>query len=87
MGKTSHDAISSCRRFIAVTSHKQLGGCQNYGPLLGTLNIRCRIIAGIQKGTIILSTTRLTLLDSVAADSCELAVKARQRRILSMDGC
>ena len=20
-----------------------MGGCQNYGPLLGTLNIRCRI--------------------------------------------
>ena len=26
-----------------------LGGCQNYGPFLGTLNIRCRIIIGIQK--------------------------------------
>ena len=25
------------------------GGCQNYGPFLGTLNIRCRIIIGIQK--------------------------------------
>ena len=37
---------------------KQLGGCQHYGPLLGTLNIRCRtIIIGIQKGTIILTTT------------------------------
>ena len=27
-----------------------MGGCQNYGPFLGTLNIRCRIIIGIQKG-------------------------------------
>ena len=26
-----------------------MGGCQNYGPVLGTLNIRCRIIPGIQK--------------------------------------
>ena len=26
-----------------------MGGCQNYGPILGTLNIRCRIIIGIQK--------------------------------------
>ena len=26
-------------------------------PFLGTLNIRCRIIIGIQKGTIILTTT------------------------------
>ena len=34
-----------------------MGGCQNYGPFLGTLNIRCRIIIGSQKGTIILTTT------------------------------
>ena len=27
-----------------------LGGSQNYGPFLGTLNIRCRIIMGIPKG-------------------------------------
>ena len=27
-----------------------MGGCQNYGTFLGTLNIRCRIIMGIQKG-------------------------------------
>ena len=26
-----------------------MGGCQNYGPFLGTLNIRCRIMIGIQK--------------------------------------
>ena len=25
-----------------------MGGCQNYGPFLGTLNIRCRIIIGIR---------------------------------------
>ena len=30
-----------------------MGGCQNYGPFLGTLNIRCRIRIGTQKGTII----------------------------------
>ena len=28
-------------------------------PFLGTLNIRCRIIIGIQKGTIILTTTHI----------------------------
>ena len=33
-----------------------MGGCQNYGPFLGTLNIKGRIIIGIQKGTIILTT-------------------------------
>ena len=38
-----------------------LGGCQNYGPFLGTLNIRGRIIVGIQKGTIILITTHILL--------------------------
>ena len=27
-----------------------MGGFQNDGPFLGTLNIRCRIIIGIQKG-------------------------------------
>ena len=29
----------------------QMGGCQNYGPFLSTLNIRYCIIIGIQKGT------------------------------------
>ena len=29
------------------------GGCQNYGPILGTLNIRCRITIRTQKGTLI----------------------------------
>ena len=36
-----------------------MGGCQNYGTLLGTLNIRCRSIIGIQKGTILLTTTHV----------------------------
>ena len=36
-----------------------MGGCQNYGPFLGTINIRCRTIIGAQKGTIILTTTRI----------------------------
>ena len=39
-----------------------MGGCQNYGPFLGTLNIRCRIIIGTQKGTIILTTTHVDLV-------------------------
>ena len=38
-----------------------MGGCQNYGPFLGILNIRCRIIMGIQQGTIILTTTQMFL--------------------------
>ena len=32
-------------------------GCQKYGPFLSTLNIRCGIKLGIQKGTRILTTT------------------------------
>ena len=36
-----------------------MGGSQNYGPFLGTLNIRCRIIIGIHKATIILTTTHM----------------------------
>ena len=40
-------------------SFTQLGGCQKYGPFLGTLNIRGRIIIGIQQGTTILTTSQL----------------------------
>ena len=38
-----------------------LGGWQNEGPFLGTLNIRCRTILGTQKETLILTTTHLEL--------------------------
>ena len=37
-----------------------MGGCQNYAPFLGALNIRCRTIIGTQKGTIILTTTHVS---------------------------
>ena len=40
-------------------------GSQNYGPFLGTLNIRCRIIVGIQKGPIILTTTQMSANEAV----------------------
>ena len=36
-----------------------MGGCQNYGRFLGALNIRCRIRMGIQKRTIILTTSHI----------------------------
>ena len=45
-----------------------MGGCQNSGPFLGTLDIRCRIIIGTQKGTIILTTTQIK-----GSSSCALA--------------
>ena len=45
--------------FGMVPQH--MGCCQNYGPFLSTLNIRCRNVIGIQKGTIILTTTHMSL--------------------------
>ena len=36
-----------------------MGGCQNYGPLLGPLDTRCGIILRTQKGTISLTTTHM----------------------------
>ena len=44
-----------------------MGGGQNYGPVLGTLNIRCRMIIGIQKGAIILTTTHMDVPDYFGA--------------------
>ena len=38
-----------------------MGGCQNHGPFLDTLNSRCRIIIGIKKGTIILTTIHILI--------------------------
>ena len=45
--------------YIYIYIHIYMGGCQNYGPFLGTLNIRGRIIVGTQKGTIILTTIHI----------------------------
>ena len=50
-----------------------MGGCQNYDPFLGTLNIRCHVIMGIQKGTIILTTTLMNPSNSQKFDSRWLA--------------
>ena len=36
-----------------------MGGCENYGPFLGTLNNRCRSIIGTQKGALIFTTTHM----------------------------
>ena len=42
-----------------------IGGCQNYGPLSGTLNTRGRIVLRTPKGTIILTTTHVFCLKGV----------------------
>ena len=54
-------AVTSCWGFPSPEAlwKVYIGGCQNYGPFSGTLNIGCRIIPGIQKGTIILTTTHI----------------------------
>ena len=49
--------VSASTRCTVINIY--VGGCQNYGPFLGTLNIRCRIIMRTQKGTLILTTTHV----------------------------
>ena len=56
-----------------------LGGSQNCGPGLGALNIRRRIIIGIQKGTIILTTTHFVWAISMAA-GCPLRTQQGDHR-------
>ena len=51
-----HGGRIGFRRYVVIV---YLGGCQNYGPFLGTLNNRCRTIIGTPKGTLILTTTHL----------------------------
>ena len=56
-----------------ILGNPHMGGCQNYGPFLGTLNIRDRIIIGTQKGTIILTTNHIVSINySVGAFSLRL---------------
>ena len=53
---TNHKYVI-CSDVYALTMH--MFGCQNYDPFLGALDIRCRIVIGIQKRTIILTTTHM----------------------------
>ena len=45
--------------------YTNMGGCQKYGPFLGTLSSRCRIILGTQKLVIILTTTHILSFGSI----------------------
>ena len=47
--------------FKDSNSNRYMGGCQNYGPLLGPLNIRFRIILRTPKRTVLLTTTHVPL--------------------------
>ena len=52
-----------------------MGGCQNYGSLLGALSIRFRTIMGIQKGTITLTTTHTGIIGYLYCDCISIMEK------------
>ena len=43
------DVVCHKNVYIYIYIYIYMGGCQKYGPFLGILNIRCRIIIGTQK--------------------------------------
>ena len=64
-----------------IFANPHAGGCQNHNPFWGTLNIRCRSIIRIQRGTIILTTTHMGLDGSQAA-----SYDAEDSNVLSSHG-
>ena len=60
MEPPQHGPIPTYWGGLGMCIYIYMGGFQNYGPFLGTLNIRGRSITGIQKWTIILTTTHIT---------------------------
>ena len=67
-----------------------MGGCQKYDPVWGTLNIMCRIIMGIQKGTIILTSTyihRQQIKDAKATSGLSNANKGHSGQALDGSTC
>ena len=61
--ETSEPPGSGTRDLIELQTDEHVGGCQNYGPVLGTVNIRCRIILRTQKRDLILTTTHVPIKD------------------------
>ena len=58
-GSSYGDELQRCLQHD-LRSRNYVGGCQNSDLFLGTIkNLRCHIILGIQKGTIILTTTHV----------------------------
>ena len=52
--------------------------CQNYDPLLDTLNMRCRIIMiEIQKGTIILTTIHVISSPTASGEPKRMSLPVR----------
>ena len=57
--KLGEFSLNRGHRIDSLVTVGNMGGCQNYGPLLGPLSTRCRIVSKIQKATIILTTTHI----------------------------
>ena len=80
--RTRELLVASQERFVAVEPAScnrtivglHMGGCQNQGYFLGTLNMRCRIVLRTQKGTLILTTTHMLCKDLCINVSGELQV-------------
>ena len=65
-----------------------MGSFQSHGPFLGTLNIGCRIIIGIHKRSIVLTTTIVfheLVYHDVANCWCLRCVRRRFRELLQFD--
>ena len=57
VAKPTSKNVSFERRVLSIYIY--MGGCQNDGPFVGTLNIGGRIVIRTQKGTIILTTNHI----------------------------
>ena len=58
-GKCARGFTKIQRPAVQTEGRTYAGGCHNYDPFLDTLNIRCHIIRGSQKGTIILTIAHM----------------------------
>ena len=63
-----------------------MGSCQNYGPCLGTQNIRGRIILRTPKGIIILKTTHMIFMVLQGRKSTPELTNARPRALSGARG-
>ena len=61
---------------------QNMGGCQNYDPFFRTLHIRCRIIIGFQKGTIILTTAYMSCGNTAKSLRLDIGASSQQCTLL-----
>ena len=69
-----HRQLNLCAGGIVQTKKRvpHMGSCQNYGPFLGTLVVRCRITLRTQKGTIILTTAHIRTQEGFASGTASV---------------